>query len=260
MAHFYFDESIHPAAGFVLGAMVGSREDQNPEVARVLAASGLRPSLDEYKSSIRMRDNPTMRTVRDRFLQELIRPSCRIGVVVAPVDHRFELGLDAMRGLQKILTSSGIEKAGHTIFLDQGLVNDRTEFDTLVASLGLSGNVINIEQDSVLIGGLQLADMVAHTCATMLRAEMGLVTKRVNAGENAGLDPDQDIELEFLLWGGLREIFFAAPPPPPDEWTSQLDWQSDVESRGLYIADTCSESLRAAAVGRFGRMYFGCTH
>ena len=35
----------------------------------------------------------------------------------------------------------------------------------------------------------QLADLVAHTCAVMLLAELGLVKKTVKAGENSGYDP-----------------------------------------------------------------------
>lgn len=258
MPYFYFDESLHPTADFIIGAFVGSREDKTVPVQRALVEAGLRPGVDEYKSGVRMQDNPSMRKARDLFHDVL--SDCRIGVVVAPAHRRQDFGLEALRGLHKILTSTGLDTSGHSVFLDQGLVNNRATFDALVAELGLSENTIQIEQDSVLIAGLQLADMVTHTCATMLRAQMGLVTKLVKAGENSGYEPNDDIDLAFMLWGSLRSNFFAAPPPPPQEWKSQLDWQADVESRGLYIAESCSKELKAVALERFGKMYLGCTH
>jgi hypothetical protein len=51
------------------------------------------------------------------------------------------------------------------------------------------------------------------------------------------------MELEFELWAGLRYNFFAAAPPPVDTWKSQLDFQVDVESRGLHIADSSTDSI-----------------
>jgi hypothetical protein len=68
------------------------------------------------------------------------------------------------------------------------------------------------------------------------------------------------MELEFELWAGLRRSFFAAPPPPVDSWDSQLDYQVDVASRGLHIAEGCDSNVRDAALARFDRMYLGCIH
>jgi hypothetical protein len=108
------------------------------------------------------------------------------------------------------------------------------------------------EQDSRQVLGLEVADLVAHTCAVMLLAELGLVKKTVKAAENSGYDPDSDMELEFELWAGVRYSFFAAAPPPPDQWESQLDFQVDVEARGLHVAATCDPEVRRAALARFG--------
>ncbi len=94
----------------------------------------------------------------------------------------------------------------------------------------------------------------------MLLAELGCVKKMVKAGQNSGYDPDSDMELEFELWAGVRYNFFAAAPPPPDQWESQLDFQVDVETRGLHVAATCDLEVRRAALARFGSMYLGCIH
>jgi hypothetical protein len=258
MGFFYFDESIHSSAGFVLGAWVACQTDPTERVNEALLRAGLRPGLDEFKSGARMLGNPSMVRAREE-LHDVVR-QCRVGVVVVPVDRRQDVGIEAVRGLHKILSFTGLGISGHAVFLDQGLVPSRLGFNGLLGELGLSGNSIQIEQDSVLVPGLQLADTVAHTCATMLLAQMGLVTKRVKAGDNSGYEPDDDVDLAFMLWAGLRWNFFGAPPPPPQEWDSQLDWQIDVDSRGLFIAASCSEKLAAKTRERFAKMYLGCIH
>jgi hypothetical protein len=93
----------------------------------------------------------------------------------------------------------------------------------------------------------------------MLLANMGFITKQVKVCESSGYEPE-DIDLAFLLWASLRSNFFAAPPPPLDQWESQLDFQVDVQSRGLFVADSASNELRAAAQKTFGKMYLGCIH
>ena len=118
--------------------------------------------------------------------------------------------------------------------------------------------MLNRTRSSVV--GLQVADLVAHTCATMLLSEMGLVEKRVKVGNTSGYEPDDEVDLAFVLWASVRWNFFAEPPPPPTQWESQLDWQANVESCGLFVASSASNELRTAARQRFGTMYLGCIH
>ena len=86
------------------------------------------------------------------------------------------------------------------------------------------------------------------------------LTVTVKAGENSSYDPDSDMELEFELWGSVRYNFFSAAPSPPNQWESQLDFQVDVESRGLHVAAACDPKVRESALARFGSMYLGCVH
>jgi hypothetical protein len=116
------------------------------------------------------------------------------------------------------------------------------------------------EQDSRIVCGLQLADLVAHTCSIMLLESLGLVTKTVKAGENSGYDPDLDIELGFELWASLRYNFFSKPAPHPDTWRDQSDYRVEVKGVGLYVSDSCPELLKEKALDRFGEMYLGCIH
>jgi hypothetical protein len=160
----------------------------------------------------------------------------------------------------KILETNGLRPREQEVFLDRGLVPNAKTFNDAVHQLKLTECALHPEQDSVLIPGLQVADLVAHTCSTMLLAQMGRVTKQIKAGPDSGYDPDDDIDLSFMLWAGIRRNFFAADPPDPSTWESQLDFSVDVASRGLYISDSCSADLRDVALARFGTMYVGCVH
>ena len=51
MGFFYFDESIHERAAFILGAFVYSPNDLSAAVAAALSSVGLQAGKDEFKSS-----------------------------------------------------------------------------------------------------------------------------------------------------------------------------------------------------------------
>jgi hypothetical protein len=113
-----------------------------------------------------------------------------------------------------------------------------------------------------VIGGIQVADLVAHWLGLMLLEQMGMISKKVRAGENSGYEPDLEIELGFEFWASLRYQFFKAPDskagPDSDSLVGELVF--DVENYGLYISDRCDPPLREAARARFGECYMGCIH
>ena len=196
------------------------------------------------------------------LLKEVIHKQCGIGVVVAPDSPRTVLGVEAPLGLTKILSTIKFRSKTHEVFFDKGIFENEAEGRLEAAKIPSSCPPCNshFEQDSVQVLGLQVADLVAHTCAMMLLAQLGLFKKMVKAGENSGYEPDLDVELESELWASLRRSFFAAPPPPVDSWKSQADYCVDVASRGLHVADRCDSNVRDAALARFGSMYLGCIH
>jgi len=181
----------------------------------------------------------------------------QLSIVVAPDSPRQVLGNEAIYGFKKILSTNRFESTQHQAFFDQGIFATAAIGKTATETLGDISLACFCEQDSRQVLGLQVSDLVAHTCAVMLLAELGVVKKTVKTGENSGYDPDSDMELEFELWAGVRYNFFAAARPP-DQWKSQLDFQVEVESRGLHVAATCDPEVRRAAVARFGSMYLGC--
>jgi hypothetical protein len=260
MGFFYFDESIHPKCNFILGAFAYSEDSLDGPVSDALRHCGLTPRVDEFKSGTYMTGNHVQVSAR-ALLKSIVRNYCRIGVVIAPNVPRRLIGHEALNGLNKILATASFRSSSHEVFFDRGIfagsVAGQVEAETICDGRPCR---FHFEQDSRKILGLQVADLVAHTCATMLLAELGSVKKTVKAGPDSGYDPDADMPLEFELWAGLRYNFFATGPPPYDTWESQLDFKVDVESKGLHVSRSCDESIKNAALSRFGSMYLGCIH
>lgn len=259
MGSFYLDESIQARAGFIIGAFVYSGHDLTPSVFSVLEQSGLKPGVDEFKSGAHMARNPELKQLRNLLFPLLI--NTRFGVVVVPADQRPMLGVEAIRCLGKILEANRLNNDHHQVFFDENISVGAETKDSFLSGPGTQCQLY-LSQDSKIVGGIQLADLAAHSCGIMLLEQMGLLTKRVRAGENSGYDPNLEIELGFEFWASLRYSFFKAPQPKPgpipDDPVGELMF--DVENYGLHISSSCSTELRHAALGRFGECYLGCIH
>ncbi len=259
MGHFYFDETIQERGGFIIGAFVYSPDDVTSEVYSAIEQVGMRPEVDEFKSGDRMDRNPKMAELRGHLMT--ILSNTRVGVVVVPATERALLGHHALLGLRKILSANGLAQKPHSVFLDQGITVDRNSCKDLLGGPGALCEV-HQNQDSKLIGGIQLADLTAHLLGGMLLETLGLTSKLVRAGENSGYDPNLEIQLGFELWASLRYQFFKAPQPNPETVPvdSIGDLIFDVENYGLHISDGCPPVLKQAALQRFGTCYLGCIH
>lgn len=232
--------------------------DGDLSVSDALQRCGLRPGIDEFKSSARMHEHPeqvALRAELQRVLQEY-----RIAALVMPSTERDSLGREALRGLDQIARANGLASARLDASFDEGVFASVRQALEMSAALRIDDYCeVRSEQDSRLVKGIQLADLVAHTCATMLLETLGLVKKQVKAGPNSGYDPDIELELGFELWAGLRYQFFHGGPVEGQEEVYQGALMR-VGVHGLYIADTCSRELRDAADNRFGECYLGCIH
>jgi hypothetical protein len=258
MGFFYFDESTHEKGGFTLGAFVYSERSLDGPVSEALRASDLVPYVDEFKSGSRMDRHPEQ--VRARYeLRGVFRSLCRVGVIVAAVSTPGELGLEALMGLEKIISANRLSSDSHDVFFDEGtFLSEQAGHRAVSQRPTLRSSRFFFEQDSVEVPGLQVADLLAHSCAMMLLTELGLINKTVKAGENSGFDPDLDVSLDFELNANLRHHFFSVKTSPDPRLNE--DFWFDVESRGLHVAENCDASLKRAALSRFGRMFLGCIH
>lgn len=259
MGYFYFDETIQERGGFIIGAFVYASNDMTPEVYSAIDQVGLQPGVDEFKSGARMDRNPNQAKLRGQLSNVLMNTS--VGIVVLPVSERELLGREAIVGLQKILCANGLDQQPHKVFLDEGIAVDLQTQQSFLEGVGALCE-LHPSQDSRVVGGIQLADLVAHSLGGMLLEQLGLTSKKVRAGEGSGYDPDLEIELGFELWASLRYQFFMAPQsklgPIPDDPIGEMIF--DVENYGLHISEKCCPSLREAALQRFGDCYLGCIH
>jgi hypothetical protein len=256
MKHVYIDESIHPRGGFILAAAVFTEAKVDAAVDGLLVRAGLVPGTDEFKSCARYDQNPGLVPLRSGVIR-LIQEQARVGIVVLPVEERARLGAEICKALGRWLAENGSEQP-HVIAVDEGIFASPAETRRLALEAGVDTcHVWNPAADSRAVRGLQLADAAAHTCSMLLLAKLGLVTKLVPDPE----EPDcaaATLPLEFELWARLRYAFFRKPRVV-DGVLLQEDPTYD-SSEGLFIAESCSRELRAAAEARFATNYLGCIH
>jgi hypothetical protein len=109
----------------------------------------------------------------------------------------------------------------------------------------------------VSVPGIQLADLVSHTCSVVLLGRLGMNTKIIR-------DPSSDggIEewpLDFELWARLRWTILSRPITDrtlEDEAAAGL-----VDSScALYVAPELDEHLAFIVNQRFRHTWLGCIH
>jgi hypothetical protein len=254
---FYFDESIHDRRGqFITGAFVFG-PDPTQTIREALAAVGLDPDRDEFKSSALMAEHPEQQALRGR-LHNILAPY-RYGVVVTPAPERSSLGRESLIGLANICVANRLTYNREDVYFDNGIFPSASRGLELADEIGASRYCnVHPEQDSRHVRGLQLADLVAHTFGIMLLDALGLLNKTVEAGGDSGYPPDLDVRLGFMLWASVRYQFFNGGLAK--DLHSNEDRVVDVTGHGLHVAASCCPELRDAALGRFGRQYLGCIH
>ena len=130
----------------------------------------------------------------------------------------------------------------------------------LASILAIPNCTCHFEQDSKFVRGIQLADLTAHTCSIMLKECLGLVSKKIKAGENSGYDPETEIDLGFELWASIRYSIFRSRVNSLGADPLLINASFDVEPFGLFISEQCSEELASNARARSSMVYLGCIH
>ncbi|EAV40429.1 hypothetical protein SIAM614_21405 [Stappia aggregata IAM 12614] len=255
MAYFFLDDSKHHTRGFSLAAFAICETDPQAELTSVLRENGFDPSVYEFKSSAPIKDNPGQQRLRNH-LKWFIRRNCKIAVCVVEGDRN--IGPASLRLLQKAIAHKRFKGQRHEVYFDQGLFSSRQTAQRIASEcVGLEKCSFNFEQDSRSVAGIQVADLVAHLCGTLLLDALGHIDKKVKI-KNSGYPQDLDIELGFELWADLRyEFLSVAKPNPDDEFDMSV---VAVEPHGLFIHESVSEPVAEAARKRFGEMYLGCIH
>lgn len=255
MAYFYLDDSKHHAWGFSLAVFAICETDPQVELTSILVKNGFDPSLYEFKSSTRMKDNPKLRSLRDD-LKQFIQSRCKVAVCV--VEGDVNIGPASICLLQKALTHKSLKGRQHEVFFDEGLFSSKQKAEKMAGEYEvLEKCSFHFEQDSKSVAGIQVADLAAHTCGIMLLDALGHIDKKVRI-KNSGYPEDDEIDLGFELWASLRYEFLSENKTSfKDEFDIAF---VAVEPFGLFIHDSVGDAVTEAAHGRFGEMYLGCIH
>ncbi|MBS0126292.1 DUF3800 domain-containing protein [Thetidibacter halocola] len=257
MAYLYLDDSKHHQFGFSLAAFVICDDDPTEEIAKILNRHGFDPSSFEYKSSAKMKGDDRLQALRSA-LKLYIGRKCKIAICV--VDGDKNLGLAALKLLSTALDHPDLTEQRHQVFFDEGLFSSKKAAYELAGSdVALACCEFHFEQDSRHLLGIQLADIVAHTCSTMLLEKLGHVTKKIVF--NNPMDSvyhGLEIELGFEMWAGIRYAFLSQNKANPKD---DFDLANvDVYPWGLFVDESVGETISIAAMERFGENYLGCIH
>ncbi|WP_282157220.1 hypothetical protein [Shimia thalassica] len=257
MAYLFLDDSKHHRFGFSLAAFVICDVDPKEDVASIFRDQGYDPDKFEYKSSAKMAGHTQLQALRGA-LKLFIRSRCMIAVCVVDGDKR--LGPAALKLLSSALSHPRLEGQAHQVFFDEGLfksVKSGAELASEDPKLGCCE--FHFEQDSQVHLGIQLADLVAHTCSMMLLETLGHITKKVVLDvPGDDLYDGQEVELGFEMWTDIRYAFLARNKQNPKD---DLDLAFvEVFPWGLFIDGSVCEQVSEAAMQRFGENYLGCIH
>jgi len=257
MAYFYLDDSKHHGHGFSLAAFAICQSDPTESVAKIFRTCGFDPATFEFKSSSRMAGNEKLQQLRSD-LRQFIQWKCRIAVCVVKDDKR--LGPAALNLLGAALCHPTLAGFEHRVAFDEGLFSSTQAADGLVSKdPSLQKCDFAFEQDSKQQLGIQIADLIAHTCATMLRESLSTQPKTITWDDPRdhtyhGLE----VPLEFEMWTSIRYAFLCMSKSAHKD---DLDMAVvDVFPCGLYVDEQVDDRVATAAFKRFGENYLGCCH
>lgn len=190
-------------------------------------------------------------------LKLIVSNSCKIGIIVLPRNKRQDIGFETLKGLKEIIDSNNFEDE-IKIFIDENYFKNKIEGEKFAEKIGLLNCILELEVDSKMVKGIQLADLVAHTCSIMLLEQLNLIDKKVKAGKNSGHNPELEVELGFELWASIRYSFLGKLC---DDLQNGIGEPKKItEPFGLYISDYCDKGLRKNTRDRFSEIYMGCIH
>ncbi|MFK5980486.1 MAG: DUF3800 domain-containing protein [Rhizobiaceae bacterium] len=253
MAYFFLDDSKHHGRGFSLSAFAICETDPQHELTSLFVEKGFDPSKFEFKSSNQMQDNSSLQELRSR-LREFIRHKCRVAVCIVTGDKN--IGPASLRLLENAITHDSLQGQQHEVFFDEGLFSPKSAGNKLAAELECFEQCqFHFEQDSKTVAGIQVADLAAHTSGIMLLDALGHINKKVRI-QDSGYD--NEIELGFEMWAGIRHAFLHANKThPKDDFDHAI---VEVEPYGLRVDESVEQAVANAARKRFGEMYIGCIH
>jgi hypothetical protein len=276
LSHCYVDESVHAKWGFVVSAFVFTEGDFERHVEHALFEAGLSPREEELKSSARMDTNLAMRAARDAILG-LAGSKTRVAVCVGPYDRR-TIGKHCLQALQSVLLRNAIAPASLDIHFDEDIFPSEAEAWRLHQLFRfLSDARIHPRENSRLVLGIQVADVVAHSFGQILKAEISGDTKMIDiGGVNTGYAEGTTAPLGWSLLMSLRYALFTRPMAYEGQAYSSAsdpvvldpiyDDPADYGQHpvllgwGVQVAPESSSEIRQAVERSLGKLWLGCIH
>lgn len=274
--HCYVDDSIHDALGFIALAFVFSAHDLDTPVRQALAAAGLDPESEEFKSGARMDRNPAMQAARDKLI-EMIREHAHVGVVIARRHHIVPLGKQCLQALQSILIRNGIPPKGLRVHVDDEIFSSREQAQAIHDVFQFLAPVQLFPCEvSHTCRGIQAADLVAHTLSQVVREGVTGAPKLIDVGgpDNGYAEGTMMPLSEFLLAGFRYRIlarrmaydgeeFDPATDPViigPDDDPANYGQYPEAVGWGVQVAQETPDAVRHAVFKMLDRVWLGCMH
>ena len=252
MKYVFIDDSIHVRGNFIISGFVFSEINPQDLVGEILFDNGINPEQFEFKSGLSFRKHPEMIIVRDK-LKTLLTRNCQIGLVVLPIDKRIQIGEETLKGLKQFIDSNNFDSELN-IYIDENYFKSKVQAKNLTEKYNFKNCNFHFEQNSKLIRGIQLADIVAHTCSIMLLENLGILDKIVKVFDEDENDTGYEVSIGFEMWATIRYIFLHESFTENDGFEPIFN----VKPYGLYISDYCNSNLKETAEKTFGKVYFGC--
>ncbi len=256
----YFDESIHDQDLYIVGAFVLAPGDIEDRLRIGFESMGLRPGVDEFKSSATIRKSPEQVLLRKMLAAEISR-SCRVIATIHQRSRRSSVGVEALAMLNRV-AGHGLAGRLKSVHFDEGVGWKGCDFNKPLEEFPwLHGLTLELSCCSKERVGVQLADLVSKSIALVIRGQLPGRERTHIAGKNSGYDPELLVPLGWSSLMGLRHalVGISTIPGPGEELTDER-FVKEVYPHGLWIDEGLPLNVKTAAKMAFGRVWMGCIH
>ncbi|WP_179258759.1 DUF3800 domain-containing protein [Burkholderia aenigmatica] len=241
----FVDESIQHDIGYICVGFAYCEEEPDADINDAIVRAGLTPGVDEYKSGYRMNGSLSRHELRDSVYR-IVLERCKIGIYVASIDERPTLLTSVTEVVEQIIHRNKLTRP-QSVFVDEGILGG----DQL-----REGFQVEVDCDSKLVPGIQLADFVAYHCSYMLKCKLSGGSKKILLEDSPHPLAGEKVDLDWLVRTDFRRNFFVEQRNI-EEITGD-DWSFKLAGYGSFFSHRLSPQVREAAEETFDSMYFGC--
>lgn len=211
-----------------------------------------------------------MQEIRGQLL-DLAAEHTRIALVVTNSDSRKSLGTISLEFLRSIIRKNGLSDHSIEAYFDEGILTSAS----IDSAHGFRPpNVtVHANEDSRTCLGIQLADLVAHSCSQLIRDRLSGRSKEVTLDANRYGVPSESLSWTLLIT--LRRALFTRKyvcskadydidTDPvivgPEDDEVDIGSNPEVLGWGLFMVDDLEEGVANSVKSALGRVWLGCMH